>query len=82
MKTDLFDRAHDAQCIVKGVHDIIMAGAFNLDCDNTNASFVIMKALDFAEESLDEVLAIAGRDLEVLRNGLSTTVEDAGAEEL
>ena len=66
METNLYDRAYDVQCIVKGVQDIIVAGVFDLG-DSPNAGFVILKALDFADESLQEVLSIAeGKSDELL----------------
>lgn len=67
METNLYDRAYDAQCIVNGVQDIIVAGVFDLG-DNPNAGFVILKALDFADESLQEVLSIAEGKSDGLRN--------------
>lgn len=39
-----------------------MAGTFNLSDDNSNAGFVLTKALDYADEALEKVLAIADSD--------------------
>ena len=79
METNLYDRAYDVQCIVKGVQDIIVAGVFDLG-DSPNAGFVILKALDFADESLQEVLSIAEGKSDELRNEtISAAEESAGA---
>lgn len=79
METNLYDRAYDAQRIVNGVQDIIVAGVFDLD-DNPNAGFVILKALDFADESLQEVLSIAEGKSDGLRNETILAAEgSAGA---
>ena len=74
METNLYDRAYDVQCIVKGVQDIIVAGVFDLG-DSPNAGFVILKALDFADESLQEVLSIAEGKSDGLRNETFSTAE-------
>ena len=74
METNLYDRAYDAQCIVKGVQDIIVAGVFDLG-DSSNAGFVILKELDFADESLQEVLSIAEGKSDGLRNETISTAE-------
>lgn len=78
METNLYDRAYDAQCIVKGVQDIIVAGVFDLG-DSPNAGFVILKALDFADESLQEVPSIAEGKSDELRNETDPKAEDAAA---
>lgn len=79
METNLYDRAYDVQCIVKGVQDIIVAGVFDLG-DSPNAGFVILKALDFADESLQEVLSIAEGKPDGLRSeSISSAEGSAGA---
>ena len=51
-----------------------MAGVFDLG-DSSNAGVVILKALDFADESLQEVLSIAEGKSDGLRNETISAAE-------
>lgn len=59
MELRAYDRCIDALHMVRGLHDMIVAGVFDPDYGNEDAPYAALQVLNAIEAALSEVLEIA-----------------------
>lgn len=59
MELRAYDRCVDALHMVRGLHDMIIAGVFDPNYGNEDAPFAALQVLNAIEAALTEILQIA-----------------------